>query len=157
MLEGADWWMQPSLNERWSAASALGKIGDARAVEPLIKALKTNGDVMRDVVAAALSIIGEPVVEPLINALGGKDWSTRLGAADALGRIGDERAVEPLINRLNDRSKYVRAGAARALGKIGDSRAVEPLRRLLDGDNNKVRNAAAHALEDIERVKYGSY
>lgn len=80
-----------------------------------------------------------------------------MGVADALGRIGDERAVEPLINRISDRSKYVRAGAARALGKIGDSRAVEPLQQLLNDNTNEVRDAAARALEDIERVKYGSY
>ena len=64
-------------------------------------------------------------------------WSVRLHAAEALGKIGDERAVEPLIEALNDEDRLlcyrqpwitsasVRRGAAVALGRLGYERAVE--------------------------------
>jgi len=55
---------------RSGAAEALGRIGDARAVESLIKALNdADGDVRRSA-AEALGRIGEPAVESLIKALG---------------------------------------------------------------------------------------
>ncbi len=74
-----------------AAVEALGNIGDVRAVEPLISALKD------------------------------KDWGwgVREGAAEALGNIGDVRAVEPLVAALKDEYRDVREVAAEALDKIG--------------------------------------
>jgi HEAT repeat protein len=75
---------------REGAAEAIGKIGDPRAVEQLIKALNDS------------------------------DWRVHRNSASALGRIADGRAVEPLIRALNGRDLGVRQSAAEALGKIGD-------------------------------------
>ena len=46
--------------------------------------------------------IGEPAVEPLINALEDENWRARWRAADALGKIGEARAIEPLIRSFSD-------------------------------------------------------
>ena len=79
----------------YNAAIALGKIGDKRAVEPLIKALEDG------------------------------DYNGRRGAIKAMGNIGDERAVEPLIKALEeDEEEYVRRftvrnAAKEALRKLG--------------------------------------
>ena len=56
-------------------------------------------------------------------------WDTivRMGAAKALGKIGDSSAVESLARALKDSEKYVRVNATEALGKIGNRQAVEPL------------------------------
>ncbi|MCK4689033.1 MAG: HEAT repeat domain-containing protein, partial [Candidatus Marinimicrobia bacterium] len=77
---------------RANAAVALGNIGDANAVGPLIKALEDK--------AGAVNV--------------------RVGAAGALGAIGDAKAVEPLITALNDKDIAVRNKAEKALVKIGD-------------------------------------
>jgi len=121
------------------AAEALGEIDDARAVKPLINALDNenifadlsiSSDKRSDVqiaAAEALEKIGEPAVEPLINALGkssSRSFNWRI--SDVLEKIG-EPAVEPLIDALKDGKWMVRLTAADALGKIGDARAVEPL------------------------------
>jgi HEAT repeat protein len=139
----------------WHAASALGEIGDARAVEPLIKALRDNSSA-----AKALVNIGDArAVEPLIKALGDKDSDVRQRGAEALGEIGDERAVEPLIAALSVDGAYVRYSAAEALGqyakealkmlekrgKLGES-AVEPMIKLLTNSNLGARNYAASML-----------
>jgi len=55
---------------RGRAALMLGKIGDARAVEPLIRALDAPG------------------------------YQTPLYAAQSLGKLGDPRAIEPLIRAM---------------------------------------------------------
>jgi len=57
---------------RQAVANALGKVGDARAVEPL------------------LAQLSDPTA------------SVRQAVINALVRIGDPRAVEPLLARLND-------------------------------------------------------
>ncbi len=86
---------------RSAAATALGQIGDIRAVEPLIAHLGDEATFVRGSAAAALGQIGDPrAVEPLIAAL--KNFVTRNSAAAALGQIGDPRAVEPLIAALTE-------------------------------------------------------
>jgi len=73
-------------------------------------------------------------VEGLIKALNyERDHDVRMGAAEALGEIGDKRAVEPLIQAL-EADSYLQARAAWALGEIGDKRAVKPLIPALQGE-----------------------
>jgi HEAT repeat protein len=54
-----------------------------------------------------------------------------MGAAHALGDIGDERAVDVLLQLLKDEFKDVQVSAAYALGKIGDERGVGARLQLL--------------------------
>lgn len=114
---------------RLEAAEALGKIGDARAVNPLIQALESLGfwDILKKV-RTALVRIGEPAVEPLIQALKRGDMFLKQTVSLILGTIGDRRAVEPLIQVIGKTHKW---GAVKALGKIGDRRAVKPIILLL--------------------------
>ena len=100
-------------------AKRYSEIGDERAVEPLIQALKDKDSDVREVAAEVLVKIGEPAVEPLIQALKDENQFVRWGAALALGEIGDERAVEPLINALKDEDSDVRMEAAEALDQMG--------------------------------------
>jgi HEAT repeat protein len=88
---------------RASAARALGKIGDSRAVNALIAALKNK-----------------------------HHWygSVRDDAAAALGMIGDSRAVGPLIDALRDEESSVRKAAGQALDKIGGPKAEEALKKM---------------------------
>ena len=48
----------------------------------------------------------ERALEPLIQALKDEKWNVRVEAASALGKIGDERAVEPLIQVLQNEGEY---------------------------------------------------
>ncbi|MBI4042564.1 MAG: HEAT repeat domain-containing protein [Deltaproteobacteria bacterium] len=74
---------------------ALGKIGDPRAVVPLIKLLDN------------------------------KELNLRISAASALGQIKDPRAVSPLIHALSDPTTGgARRYVALALGSIGDPSAL---------------------------------
>ena len=135
------------------AARLLGQVGDKRAVEPLIAALRGGkGDVSREIAlheaaAQALGAIGDPrAVEPLAAALQAGGVSE---IAVALGEIGDSRAVPSLIAALETKGFFVMTDAARALGKIGDPRAVEPLISALNDNHGDVRSSAADALGKI--------
>jgi HEAT repeat protein len=160
---------------RGAAVDALGQIGDARAVEPLIAALKDvnyyvhtsaaealvkigacavepliaalkNVEAgVQRVIEKVLAKIGSPAVEPLIIALKDSEWTVGYHVALALGQIGDARAVEPLINAL----KSGQGAAAVALGQIGDARTIEPLINALTVKNSHMREDAAVALRQI--------
>jgi HEAT repeat protein len=134
---------------QYDAAEALGDLGDSRAVEPLITALKNDEfSGVRWKAAEALSKLGSPAVPALIRALRHEDDDVRWKAAIALGEIGDPQAVEPLILLLCDEDRFVKSRAALALGSIGEP-AVNPLLRALrEGDGN-LRWGAAIALGKI--------
>ncbi len=156
-----------------TVVEALGKIGDVRAVEPLIKALEDEDEDVRRNAVVALGKIGDArAFEPLIKKLSvagdevrlmidgdfvvSEDVAARKEVVVALGEIGDARAVEPLIKALRDENWDIRFEAAVALGKIGDVRAVEPLIRTLRGEDpvtasrrEAVRRGVAQALVNI--------
>jgi HEAT repeat protein len=129
----------------------LGQAGDARAVDPLLRALGDPDSSVRAHARTALQTLGVPVseAETRIGALHDQDWRVRCEAAAALGPLGDARAVEPLIRALGDESEYVRTPVASALGRLGDARAVGPLIRALGDKDWNARNAVAGALRAI--------
>jgi HEAT repeat protein len=88
-----------SLTVRKYAARALGKIKDARAVEPLMANLADQPS-PANAAAEALGRIGESAVEPLIAALKDPEDRIRAYAARGLEVAEDPRAVKPLIARL---------------------------------------------------------
>lgn len=105
-------------NIRLDAASALGQIGDSRAVKPLIAALDDQQEVI-EMAALALGEMGDPrAVESLTETLNHENWEIRGSAAKALGKIGDERAVDPLTRLLDDRNESVRWHTVQALESI---------------------------------------
>jgi HEAT repeat protein len=78
---------------RSSAASALGNIGDDRAIPGLLKLVEHSESYVRS------------------------------SAASALGKIGDDRAIPGLLKLVEHSESYVRCSAAHALGKIAKQHA----------------------------------
>ena len=129
----------PDRAVREDATIALGMIGDARAVDALMEAMK-DGAVKRHAIAS-LGMIGDPRALPaVLDALKGKgirqagtptpgcivseDAFIKEAAATALGHFRDARVIPDLIMLLKD--GVLREKAASALVLIGDA-AIEPL------------------------------
>jgi len=132
-----------------AAASALGDLGDARAVEPLIQAFVHFGEWgAMGAIAEALGKLGDSrAVEPLIGDYSlHNNWSGINRVVEALGKIGDPRAIEPLI-QVMERAEIDGSTIIDALVKLG-SRSVEPLVRSLQNDDSwrRERERAATAL-----------
>jgi HEAT repeat protein len=131
---------------RQYAAYLLGQAKNPRAIQPLIEALADFDKSVREQAMLALSTIGKAAIEPLAEAMKEPKWETRYRAAEALGKIADEKAVQPLIQGLKDNRDHVRYMAAKGLQELGDSDAIEPLIVLLKDENVHVRLMAVHAL-----------
>lgn len=101
-----------------AAGEALGYMGDAQAVEPLLTVLEDGtSSAMREI------------------------------CMTSLGQLGDVRAVEPIMGFLSHEDEWTRRAAALALGQLGDKRAVRQLSRMNRDDSSKeVRQAAGDAL-----------
>jgi HEAT repeat protein len=136
-----------SPNVRKTAAYALGRLGEPRAVPALMQALKDKDWNGREAAAEALGELGDKRAMPaLIQALK-EDWGwwVRESAAKALSKLGDPGRLA-LIQALKDEDENVRKAAAEALGELGDRRAVPALIQALKDEDGSVRGAAAWAL-----------
>ncbi len=112
---------------RKAAAEAIGQIGDAQAVEPLVAALKDEENSVRRAAVMALGRIGDAqAVEPLVTALKDKDLSVRTRAVEALGRIADVRVVEALLAAF--KAKYdAQQAEEKALTRIINAKSAQSL------------------------------
>ncbi len=115
------------------------------AIQPLIDAMYDKNYRVRVAAADALRKIGQPAVQFLIKALEDENDSIRISAADALGKIG-QPAVQSLIKALESENGSVRLSAVKTLGKIGDPQAVQALIKNLNDRDNSIRVYTAEAL-----------
>ena len=132
------------LNQDWvvrmHAARAIGRLGNPGSVATLVLLLQDKVPAVRDDAVAALVSIGEPAVEPLVEALANQDWRIRLRATEALCVLKSPTAVKPLVALLErDPDTAVRQEAARALGLIGDPAAVDALLGVVEDPRLQVR------------------
>ena len=114
--------------EARSAARILGRIGDPRAVKPLLdKALGLTEKSLRADANKALLAIGEPAFDPILRGLESPDSMAKRCAAGLLGQMGDVRAVAPLTAALHSAEAHSRGPFVTALGKIGGEKATTAL------------------------------
>jgi len=106
---------------RVRAAGALGRIGDPRAFEPLVRSLNTDVS-LRVVAAHALGDLGDPnAVSTLVDLLDGARHDVVTAAAESLTRCGPDGLVA--LRRCTDRGGdgFRQARAALARFELGRS------------------------------------
>ncbi len=115
---------------RASAARALGRLKDDRAVIPLMSILNNRDE----------------------------NYRLRLAAAEALGKLGDEHALTSLVEIVQDEresSLYLKESAVKALGMLGDIRAIDSLIHILEskrGIRDKFNFLKERAIESLGRL-----
>lgn len=156
------------------AVIELGKLGDVRATEPLIEALKPpyQAALRAHAAQAFWTLIDARAIEPLILSLKRDPYyMVRSYSARALGKLRDvdtsRKAVEPLIEALQNDSFFgVRAEAAEALGAICRDRSSEDCKKARealekyretvgkgkDEREARVRREVELAIEDIKKA-----
>jgi len=113
---------------RRNAARALGKLGDCRAVPPLVACLDSSDFYVREAAAQSLGMLGDPVCLPaLMKLLEG-------GVAAAQLVPGRPHLAQPA------------EAAMEALEKLGATEAIPLIRPFLNHPVERVQYAAARAL-----------
>lgn len=128
-------------------ASALGAMGDKRAIEPLIKMVRDrdiDGMERRIGVSELGELGGAEVFEFLKQVINDptEEAGVRSWAAESLGKSG-EASFPILFEAFKD--DKLRYGAAGGFALAGDV-AIGPLTEALDNPNSKIREGAATAL-----------
>jgi HEAT repeat protein len=132
---------------RGAAANTLGRLGDTRAVEPLI-------DIFRDPVrqvgqraAEALGRLGAPALGSVLAVIQETDSERERALAQiAVEAVRDSSAVPLLTAALTYDEPEARRGAARALGHIGGEEAAQGLEQATRHDDTQTRRLAGQAL-----------
>jgi HEAT repeat protein len=133
-----------------AAAELLGRMGDRRAVGPLIAEMANTHQEVLGALTQALGMIGdERAVRPLVGLLRHDSIRVRRGAVEAIGQIGGLAALEPLIEVLGDPDATVRASATEVLAKFGPI-AIEPLLVALRFKESGVREMVLAVLARID-------
>lgn len=149
------------------AIAALGNIGDARAIDVLIRCFERRN--LAWIAKDALVKIGEDALEPLLDALQAPDLDVRFMALRTLGELHDPRSIAPLeqfiaseddaVNRqfaritlksvLLDALTHVdtawRLEAIAGLQRLNDARAIPVLEARAAADRSAEVRAAAEA------------
>ena len=145
---------------RQQALSALGKIGDERALKPLLRCLRDEEPgIRREAVKALRYFDSDRAIEPIIIALEDSNVEVRREAAATLGYLlkaeqtirkasiqRKRLGVPSLLRALEDEDSAVRLEAVKALGFSESYRACVPVARMLDDTNKEVRENSAVTL-----------
>ena len=104
---------------RQCAALGLCNHPGEAATRPLVQALSDADSLTADLAAKALTAIGSPAVESLLDVLHNGQQSARIHAMHALAEIADVRAVRPMIEAMSEESVMLHYWAERGLEKLG--------------------------------------
>jgi beta-lactamase regulating signal transducer with metallopeptidase domain len=135
---------------RGQAASALGQLGEVRAVPALAACMNDKSEEVRKQAIHALGQLHARETAPaLAGAMKDASGEVREQAAFALGQLGDQAAVPVLSEALKDADADVRQQAAFALGQLNAKSAVPALAGALKDQNADVRQQAAFSLGQL--------
>lgn len=116
----------PDTRVQANAIYTLGRLGDDRAVAPLVARIAQANLDIRTRISDALIKIGQPAIPDLIRLLDSNDRDIRWIAAYTLGSIGKD-AEAALLKALRDRSEKPAEDIIYALGMAGGRDSFVPL------------------------------
>lgn len=135
------------------AAIELGRRKCARAVDDLVRILKSGENRSRAAAADALGLIGdERAGAALVETLRAADQppAVRDSCAYALCRLSYPPAVDALLDALSDPAPSVRVCAASALAAIGESRAFHAVLLACHAEtDHRVKEALKATLQQL--------
>ncbi len=137
----------PDPNNRLYAIYALGKISDPKMVRPLVEVL--DSEEIGWLAAKALVNIGQPALQPLLEALFSERRNVRLYATYALGEIRDPRAARGILRMFQDPDPLVLDTAAEALITIGERSVIPAVTQMLGSTQPRVRQRALDVLGQL--------
>ena len=133
------------------AALVLGRIGDARAIEPLGMALYDLHHDVGKASAEALARFGVPSFEILVEALDHPEMWIRIHSVDVLPKVREPRVGLVLLEMWKDPEREVKKHVIEAMGELRDPRTLPTLQEIM---NNRA-DRELHALAKEAITKFG--
>jgi HEAT repeat protein len=139
---------------RVSAAFALGDLGDAAAVGPLLRCLQANDDLVRNAALTALGKIGDHSAVPTLIEVAKTDEASgvRTTAIDALATLGEPRGIEMLTDLATDPAPLLASATRTFRTPVTNRRQVRIDARRVRGWALK-RLRELHAVEALDRLE----
>jgi HEAT repeat protein len=138
-----------------NAIYTLGKIGDERAIQPLINHLAAATIELRSRISDALIKIGRSSIPALVKLLDNKDRELKWIGAYCLAQIGPD-AEAALLNTLKQRGPMASEEIIYALGIAGRNDSFGPLYNIyLSTPDDSVKAWSTIALASILSSNYG--
>jgi HEAT repeat protein len=135
------------IDTRRAAIVTLGRIGDRRAVEPLIRLLDERTSGLSVTAASALARLGDPrAFEPLLALLGDEDVAVRQAVVGALNSIGHPDMASRICTMLGEPDALVRESAVKIAGYFGYPESVDAVVARCADEAEAVRVAAIEHL-----------
>ncbi len=128
---------------------------DVQIIVPLlVKALSIDNIGLQNVrfhnsAIECLTVIGQPAIPAITEALQDQNKDARIAAANVLGAIRHHDACDALIHALHDPHINVRYAAVEALSKIPSQQSVLPLTQILEQGEDWLKLPAISALGHI--------
>lgn len=129
---------------RYTKTMGVNKI--ANIVAQLLTVISEDAESYRDSVFSSFSALNDEASRLIVNSLTTTRKFQSARGAEALGKIGDERAIPMLITALNDKDSGVRTKAIKALGEIGGDNGIAALIDVLKHRDPYLRIEAAKIL-----------
>lgn len=128
-----------------SAVEGLVKLGDRRAIKPLLKLLAhPHAYYYAGSVLEKLKPPKEDLLNAYLHALSRRNNDVVGNAVRALAKLGDRSAIDPLYNKFTTADYWlVKDTTAEALAELGDRRVTEYLLTLVSDETNCYRAAGA--------------
>jgi HEAT repeat protein len=125
------------------AALILGRIGDARAVEPLGMALYDLHHDVGKAAAEALVHFGVASFEILVEALDHPEMWIRIHSVDVLPKVKEPRVGLVLLEVWKDPEREVRKHVIQAMGELKDPRTLSLLQEIMNNRADREFHALA--------------
>ena len=133
------------------AAMLLGRLGDARAIEPLGMALYDLHHDVGKAAAEALVNFGERSFEILVEALEHPEMWIRIHSVDVLPKIAEPRVALVLIEMLKDPEREVKMHVIEAMRALKDNRTLPVLQTIMANRSDREMHALAKvAIENMQ-------
>ena len=133
------------------SAMLLGRIGDARAVEPLGMALYDLHHDVGKAAAEALVNFRARSFEILVEALDHPEMWIRIHSVDVLPRIVEPRVALVLIEMLKDPEREVKMHVIEAMGALNDQRTLPALQAIMaDRSDREMHTLAKNAISKMQ-------
>lgn len=113
---------------RGRAGEALGKLAGEDAVSDLIELLNDLQAIPRQSAIEALSKIGEPAIDPLINELANPNLGFRRDVRSALDQMDQEVLLPRMIAALRHENETIVVQTAQILVNLSDKSALNPIK-----------------------------